>query len=223
MSKVMVIAPHPDDETLGCGGSLLKHKQAGDEIIWVIVTSINEELGFSPDRIAQRQDEIKSVGECYGFSEVIQLNFPTTQLDQVSSSALVSSMGRVISRLQPEIIYLPYRGDVHTDHKYVFDAAVSCTKWFRYPSIKRVLVYETLSETEFGINPDINAFRPNSFVNISEYLERKIEILNIFKSEMSDFPFPRSNMAVDSLAKLRGATAGFYAAEAFMLLKEIQQ
>ncbi|ASS73949.1 GlcNAc-PI de-N-acetylase [Tumebacillus algifaecis] len=220
MKKILVIAPHPDDETLGCGGALLKHRANGDELHWLIVTGISTGAGFSEERVASRNGEILQVGNMYGFESLHKFNFPTAQLDTMPIGDIVQRMGRVMHVVQPEVVYLPYRGDVHTDHKIVFDAAVSCTKWFRYPSIKRVLAYETLSETEFGINPDSNGFRPNVFVDISEHLEQKLEIMRIFASEMGEFPFPRSEQAIRALAALRGAAAGCAAAESFMLLKE---
>ena len=92
-------------------------------------------------------------------------------------------------------------------------------QWFRYPSVRRVLAYETLSETEFGLDPETR-FQPNVFVDISHFLKRKIEMLQIYKSELGPFPFPRSATAVQALAQYRGATAGFEAGEAFQLLRE---
>ena len=103
----------------------------------------------------------------------------------------------------------------------MFDAVAACTKWFRYKSVKKVLVYETLSETEFSINPDLQGFRPNIFINITDFLDKKIEIMKIFESELGEFPFPRSEEAIRALSSIRGASAGFHAAEAFMLLKEV--
>ncbi|MFM1651281.1 PIG-L deacetylase family protein [Brevibacillus sp. B_LB10_24] len=221
MSKVMVVAPHPDDETLGCGGTLLKHKELGDDIHWLIITSITEKLGFSQDRMQSRINEIEKVSNLYGFTSVHNLGLPTTHLDAIPINEIVAEIGRVFQTEQPEIVYIPYRGDVHTDHKFVFDAVVSCTKWFRYPFIKRVLAYETLSETDFGLNPDTNGFRPNVFVDITNFLDQKINIMEIFRSEISEHPFPRSKKAITALAHLRGAAAGSHAAEAFMLLKEM--
>ena len=222
MKNVLVVAPHPDDETLGCGGTLLKHKEANDRIHWLIVTGMTDQTVFSPDRIKSRQNEIKKVADRYGFSEVISLDLPTTKLDTIPMSDIVSLIGDSFQRIRPEIVYLPYRGDVHTDHKVVFDATVACTKWFRYPYVKRVLVYETLSETDFGLTPYTGSFRPNVFINIEKYLDRKIEIMKIFATEMGQFPFPRSEEAIRALAHVRGAASGCKAAEAFMLLREVQ-
>jgi LmbE family N-acetylglucosaminyl deacetylase len=218
--KVIVVSPHPDDETLGCGGALLKHKAQGDSVIWLNITGMSEEHGFSQQRIAERKEEMRKVAEMYAFDEVYDLALPTMQLDALPISHIVELIGKVIKSTQPNIIYIPYPGDVHTDHRIVFDATVSCTKWFRYPSIRRILAYETLSETDFGINPDHRGFRPNVFVDISEHFQHKIEIMKIYKSEFGEHPFPRSLSALEGLALYRGATAGCKYAEAFLLLKE---
>lgn len=219
--KVLAVAPHPDDETLGCGGTLLKHRANGDDIYWLIATRMSERNGFAEDVIQTRNEEIQLISNLYGFRGVYQLDYPTMRLDEIPTADLVGSFSAVIKEIKPEVIYLPFRDDVHTDHKYVFDAAASCTKWFRYPYIRKVFAYETLSETEFGLNPSSNGFRPNYFVNISEYLPLKQSIMESYKSEISEFPFPRSKMGIEALARYRGLASNCEAAEAFMLLKEI--
>lgn len=216
--KIIVIAPHPDDETLGCGGTLLRHRAQGDTIYWLIVTAMQTEKDLPEER---RDAEIQQVAKRYGFSSVHNLRYPTTKLDTIPLNEIIERIGCIFKEITPEVIYLPYHGDVHTDHKIVFDAATACTKWFRYSSIKRVLVYETLSETDFSLNPDNNGFRPNVFIDISNYLETKIEIMKVYASELGKFPFPRSEQAIRALAALRGVAAGCQAAEGFMLLKEI--
>lgn len=221
MRKVLFVAPHPDDETLGCGGTILRHKAEGDDICWLIVTGISEDIGFSSEQVSLRDKEINIVASSYSFDSLHKLCFPTSRLGALSMLELIEKIGSIFRQIQPEIVYLPYRGDIHTDHKIVFDAVVSCTKWFRCGSVKRVLAYETLSETDFGVNPDANGFRPNVFVDISPYMERKLNIMKTYESELGQFPFPRSEEAIRSLALLRGTTAGCNAAEAFMLLKEI--
>lgn len=218
MNKVIIMTPHPDDETLGCGGTLLRHLQQNDKIYWVIVTEMKD--SFSQEKISKRNKEIECVADKYQFEKIFKLGFEAAALDRVSDSDLIMKISKVFLEVQPNIVYVPYPSDIHSDHKAVFDASVACTKWFRYPSIEKVLVYETLSETDFTINPDANGFRPNIFVNIEPYLEQKIDIMKIYESEISEFPFPRSEKAIRSLAYIRGAASGFEAAEAFMLLKE---
>ena len=177
------------------------------------------ETGWSVEKIKQRTDEIKLVRELFGFDSVFELNVPTTQLDQVPMSDLVAAISNVFKKFEPEEVFVPHPADVHTDHRMVFDAVASCTKWFRYPSVKRVLAYETLSETDFGLGTS-QGFRPNVFVNIEPYLDDKIRAMDIYASELGEFPFPRSHEAIQALAILRGAASGFKTAEAFELLRE---
>lgn len=211
------MAPHPDDEVLGAGGTLLRRKAEGARTAWLIVTTISRDGGWSDDRIERRRQEIERVRETMQFDEVHELKYPTTKLDQVPMGDLVSAIGDVFRAFEPSEVFVPHFGDVHSDHDAVFTAAASCVKWFRYPSVKRALAYETLSETDFGLRR-ASAFRPNVFVDIGPYVERKLEAMSIYASELSDFPFPRSIDAMQALAKIRGAASGYSAAEAFELL-----
>jgi LmbE family N-acetylglucosaminyl deacetylase len=204
---------------LGVGGALLRRKSEGATIGWLIVTGITAESGWDDEKIEKRADEIRQITALFGFDSVFELNFPTTQLDHVPMSDLVTAISNVFKTFEPEEVFVPHPSDVHTDHRVVFEAVASCTKWFRYPSVKRVLAYETLSETDFGLGTS-QAFRPNVFINIEAYLPVKLQAMNIYASEVGDFPFPRSHEAIRALSTLRGATSGFNAAEAFELLRE---
>ena len=221
MNSVLVVAVHPDDETLGCGGTLLKHKVDGDEIHWLIATDIKESEGFGISAINKRNKEIKKVESLYGFTSVNKLGLSTTKVDEYGMSKLVSKISHVFNTVKPNIIYLPFKGDVHSDHKYIFDAAYSCTKIFRYPFIKKIYMMETLSETEFSLSTKEDSFVPNVFVDISEFMDKKIELMNIYESEIGKHPFPRSERNIRALATYRGATSGCDYAESFVLLKEI--
>ena len=221
MNNVLVVAVHPDDETLGCGGTLLKHKAVGDAVYWLIVTSMKEECGFEKGAVEARRKEIEKVSSMYGFDGVYGLDFPTMQLDAIPFSKPIGSISDVFGEVEPNIVYLPFKGDVHTDHQIAFRAAYSCTKSFRYPSIKKIVMMETLSETEFTPSTKEDSFIPNMFVDITDFIERKIEIMNIYKNEIGSHPFPRSERNIRALATFRGATAGCECAEGFMILKEI--
>ena len=215
---VLVIAVHPDDETLGCGGTLLKHKASGDEVHWLICTTIDKTNSY----YKTREDELKIVADAYKFNSVNNLRLKTMQVDEYGMSSLIDKISNVINTIKPNIIYLPFKGDVHSDHRKIFEASYSCTKSFRYPFIKKIYMMEILSETEFAPSTKEDSFIPNTFVDISAYFEKKIEIMKIFKSEISMHPFPRSERNLKSLATLRGATAGCEYAESFVLLKDIQ-
>jgi LmbE family N-acetylglucosaminyl deacetylase len=217
--RTIVIAPHPDDEILGVGGTLLRRKAEGASVAWVIVTSISVQSGWSLKKVSQRTDEINRIKELLGFDAIFPFNFPPAQLDRIPISDLVAAISHVFKTFEPEEVFLPHSSDVHSDHRIVFDAAASCTKWFRYPSIKRVLAYETLSETDFGLGNNLG-FRPNVFVDIEPYLEKKLKAMDVYASELGVFPFPRSHEAIQALATLRGTASGFKVAEAFELLRE---
>ncbi|MBT6226184.1 MAG: PIG-L family deacetylase, partial [Candidatus Scalindua sp.] len=142
-------------------------------------------------------------------------------LDLIPINALVTSISKVVDDIKPNTIYIPNRSDIHSDHRKTFESAMSACKSFRMDFIKKILMYECLSETEFASSLQENAFSPNYFVDISKYLEEKINILKVFKSELREFPFPRSEINIRALASYRGATANVKAAEAFVLIKEI--
>ena len=219
--KSMVISPHPDDEVLGTGGTLLRRKAEGSSTAWIIVTEMSKENGYDDKTINQRNIEIEKITKLFGFSEVYKLGLPTTKLDTLNLGDIVAKFSECLKSFKPEELFIPHQFDSHSDHRVVFEAATSCTKWFRYPFIKRILSYETISETNVSLNTG-NAFKPNVYIDISEYLEAKINAMKIYESEIDAFPFPRSEEAIDALAKFRGSSSGFYASEAFELLQERQ-
>ena len=219
--NILVVAPHPDDEVLGCGGALLKHKENGDNITIVYVTEMQEKQGFQKNKIESRLQEINHIKKQLNAS-IYFLNYPTASLSDADVVTIVPQMSKIFSECAPEIVYLPHYYDAHTDHGVAFKAAFSCTKVFRYPSIKRVLTYETISETDFSPAYASHVFVPNYFVDVSGFLLQKIELMKIYESELGNHPFPRSIESIKALATLRGAAAGVVSAEAFCFLKYIQ-
>lgn len=217
-NKILIIAVHPDDETLGCGGTLLKHKANGDEIHWLICTTIDK----SHIDYKSREIEIKKVSKMYAFDSIHNLRLRTMKVDEYSMSELIEKISKIINDIKPNTIYLPFKSDVHSDHRKIFEASYSCTKSFRYPFIKKIYMIETLSETEFAPSSKEDSFIPNIFVDISKYMNKKIEIMKIYKKEMGEHPFPRSERNIKALGVLRGAISGCEYAESFVLLKEIK-
>ena len=217
MRSVLVVAPHADDETLGCGGTILKMRHQGARLGWLLVTAPSVENGYPEGFSRQREGEIQTVMQRYGFTSIAALGFPPGGIAETPRKILVQRLSREIASFKPQTIFLPFGGDVHSDHRIIFDACQSALKTFRAPSVERILCYETLSETEQGF---ASSFTPNVFVDISCFLEEKIDIMETYSSEMAEFPFPRSERAIESLARFRGAQAAFHAAEAFMLLRE---
>ena len=136
---------------------------------------------------------------------------------------LIPKISNIFKDLEPEVIYTMNRSDAHSDHRIIFDAVMSCTKSFRHPYVKSVLMYECLSETEFAPSLNENVFQPNYYVNISDFFNKKIEIMKIYESELGEHPFPRSLQNIKALATIRGASAGVKYSEAFQLIKFIDK
>lgn len=223
MKNVIVISAHPDDEILGCGGTLIKHKEQGDKIDWLITTNISIEQGFNKKKVASRQDEIEKVKNSLNINKVYKLDYPTMCLTDDSLVKMIPKISDVFNESKPEIIYVLNRSDAHSDHMITFKATMACTKSFRYPFIKRVLMYECISETEFAPALPENTFIPTYFVDISKHQQRKNEIMKIYNSELGEHPFPRSIRNMEALAVYRGAVAGVEYAEAFQVLKWIDK
>lgn len=218
--KVLIVSVHPDDETLGCGGTILKHLKKGDELYWMIVTKADESIGFTKEFVSKRKYQIKKVCREYGFKKVYQLNFLSTRLQSVDFGEFVNSVSKVINDIKPEIIYMNNRSDVHTDHQITARVLMSCTKSFRYPFIKKILMYECISETEVSPPFPENIFIPNVYSDITEFINKKLEIMSIYESEIQDPPLPRNLDNIRSLARYRGSSCGVDYAEAFMLVRE---
>ncbi len=215
--NVLVISPHPDDETLGAGGTLLKLKAEGHKTFWLNVTNVKEEYGYSAERIAERNGEIQKVKEAYGFEGFWNLEMEPAGMDKYQTGALVSQFKKVFEKVKPRLLLIPYRYDVHSDHRVIFDTVYSCTKAFRAPYLKTVLSMEILSETDQAQCE--SRFAPNVFIDISQYIDKKLDIMKIYKSEIDVAPFPRNENAIKGLAAYRGATAYQKYSESFYLVK----
>lgn len=222
MKKVMFIAVHPDDETLGCGGTILKHKAQGDHIVWLVLTGPQKGLmpHFNDEFLAKRDAMVDSIADAYGFDETIKLNLPSQMLHTLDLREIIQKVSDVFKRIQPNIIYTMFANDVHSDHRVAFDAVYSCTKSFRYPFIEQILMIEALSETEFALATQATSFCPNVYVDVTPYIDKKLEIMSMYKGEIMEEPWPRSLSSIKALARVRGSRAGVMYAEAFQLLYE---
>jgi N-acetylglucosamine malate deacetylase 1 len=220
--KILIVSAHPDDESLGAGGTLFKHRDSGDELYWLIITHVFEEHGYSSDIVKQRDSEIQKVKKVLQIEKTFNLAYPTTKLNDSLLPEMIGHIAEIVRQINPEIIYLPNRSDIHSDHRLTFEAVIACTKSFRFPSIKKILMYECLSETEF-VPLQEQAFFPNYFVDISRYFKEKAGLVAIYASEIGEHPFPRSLRNIEALAVFRGATAGVEYAEAFQLIKYIDK
>ena len=220
--RILVISAHPDDETLGCGGTLLKHRAAGDALFWMVTTEAYEPK-WSAEAIRAKAREVEAVAKAYGVAAVHALGFPTARLDTVPQAELIERMQRVVAEVKPEVIYCVHEGDVHTDHRAVFAAISSVLKpmhMARY-GVRRLLSYETLSSTDAAPPLEDRMFRPAVFSDVTSQIERKLEIMALYQTERQPYPMPRAQESIRALARYRGATIGIEYAEALMLCREI--
>lgn len=220
MSSVLVIAPHPDDEVLGVGGAILKHRADGDAVHVVICTR-GESSRFGAAQVERVQREARDVHAFLDVTGSYFLDFPAAGLDTIPGADLNAALAETFAAVAPDTVYLPHAGDVHRDHQLVFQAGLVCARpnMGRYPT--RVLTYETVSETNWHAPPVTPPFMPNVYVDITPHLERKLEACAMYVSQMQSPPHERSLEALRALATVRGHTMHVAAAEAFMLVREV--
>ena len=220
--RVMAIAAHPDDETLGCGGTLLRHRAAGDEVHWLVASSRTTPR-WSSREVEAQQHQVQRVAEAYGVTKVAQLGHPDAALDTVPRAELVEGIDSVLAEARPEVVYVVHGGDAHSDHALVHDAAMSALKAFRMTAlgVRRVLAFETLSSTDAAVQDARHAFLPTVFSDITGFLVGKCDVLGLYATEVQDGWLPRTTSAVTAQARLRGAAVGVEHAEAFVLLREV--
>jgi LmbE family N-acetylglucosaminyl deacetylase len=212
--KILVISAHPDDEILGCGATMLRHLEKGDEVSVCIVTTSTSPR-WSDEYRENKLTEARSVDHVLGIKNRFYCNLRTTELNLTPSVSLNGSIADVIEKVDPDIIYTHFQGDVNTDHVEIFNAVMVCTR----PISKKIslLCFETLSSTEWGTIP----FNPNFYVKVSkEHIEKKIEAFTHYESEVRENPHPRSPGGIINLAKKRGNDICENFAEAFVIIKD---
>lgn len=219
--RVLVIAPHPDDEIIGVGGTIAKRANAGDEVFVCIVTKGTMPL-FSEEQVKQVQAECREADALLGVKETIFLEFPAVMLETIPRYEFNGKLAEVVQRINPDEVYIPHRGDMQIDHQMVVDSAMVAVRprGNNYP--KRVYAYETLSETGWNIPNTVNEFIPTVYEDISDTFGVKLKAMDIFKSQLAPFPKTRSIGAIEALAKYRGSTVSVLAAEAFSLIREVK-
>jgi LmbE family N-acetylglucosaminyl deacetylase len=216
----MVIAPHPDDEVLGCGGTIARHAGAGDEVHVVVVTRGAPEV-FPAGQVEQVRQEAARAHEVLGVAATHYLDLPAPMLDTVPKYRQAGAIRSVIGDVRPEVVYLPHHGDIHHDHRETYMAVLVAARPLSDCSVRRLLCYETLSETEWAPPIADNQFCPNVFINIEPHLQKKLEAMSCFTSQLRPSPSSRSLQTIEALARLRGATVHLAAAEAFQLVRDI--
>ena len=218
---VLVIAPHPDDEVLGVGGTIARLAHHGHDVFVAIVTHGDPSM-FDPAFIEQGRQEALDAHRLLGIRDTIFMEgFPAALLDTVPHSRLNEALGKVMHEIEPELLFIPFNGDIHLDHRLVFESALVAARPNNTLQVQAIYAYETLSETNWNAAPLTPGFWPNTYFDISAFLEVKLQAMNVYQTQLKLFPHERSLEAIQALARFRGATVGFEAAEAFVLIRSV--
>ena len=225
--SVLVVAAHPDDEVLGCGGTIARHACNGDHVQVLIVAEGATSRYLQHDR-HQVDEELSALarsaqkaGSILGADSVELLNFPDNRLDSVDRLDLIKVVEDRINQFQPQLVYVHHVGDVNVDHRRLHEAVVTACRPTPHHPVRRLLSFEVVSSSEWQPPGSAPLFQPNWFVDISEQWQLKYEALRAYASEMRPWPHARSLEAVEHLARWRGAQVGVEAAEAFSLLRQL--
>lgn len=222
MEKVLIFAPHADDEIIGAGGTLLRHVARGDEVHICVVTAPDTEL-FEPGLRERIRGEAAASHAILGVAGTRFLDLPAVRLDTTPRHLLNQAIGSVVESLRPGIVYLPHPGDMHFDHGETFNAAMVAVRPLGGACPHTVLAYETLSETEWREPSSAHAFLPSVFVDVTPFMEAKERAFEAYASQVRPFPHPRSTRAIRALSEVRGSTIGVAHAEAFALVRHVSR
>ena len=221
--KILVLAAHPDDEILGCGGAMAKHVRAGDQVHVVLmaegVTSRNEQrdAALDQDKLSQLASAAREANAVLGVTEVTMLHLPDNRMDSLDRLDVIKLVEAEIARVRPEMVYTHHAGDLNIDHRIIHESVLTACRPQPGHCVKTLLFFEVASSTEWMPASSAPMFAPNWFVDISSCLDLKLQALTCYASEMREWPHARSIKALESLARWRGASVGVEAAEAFML------
>ena len=224
--KSLIIAAHPDDEVLGCGGSMAKWSNNGHEVHVLIMAEgatsrdSNRNSENRKDDLSELEKSAKEASKVLGIKSIELMDYPDNRMDSVDLLDVVKIIESYIEKIKPDVVVTHHSGDLNIDHQIVNKAVMTACRPQPENTVKRILSFEVPSSTEWQSTTINNSFIPNWFEDISDTLNLKLKALEAYKSEMREWPHARSIKAIEHLAKWRGATVGFEAAEAFMLIRE---
>jgi LmbE family N-acetylglucosaminyl deacetylase len=228
--KILVIAAHPDDEILGCGGTMARHIQRGDEVhVWILAEGLTsrDQVRNREERKAELSELAKAAHEANSILGVTSLNlhdFPDNRMDSLDRLDIIKKVESIINEYKPDTVYTHHVGDVNVDHKCIHEAVVTACRPIPGNHLVRDLLYfEVASSTEWQTAGSAAPFLPNWYVDISNTLELKLKALEAYNMEMREWPHARSVKALEHLARWRGANIGTEAAEAFIVGRHIER
>jgi len=220
--KILVVAAHPDDEVLGCSGTIARHVSDGDKVYMVFMSDgVTSRTGQESKEIELRKQAAKDAGNILGIVDSPRfLGFPDNRMDTLALLDIVQTLEQVMNEIDPEVVYTHHLGDLNIDHKITHQAVMTACRPQPECSVREIYSFEVLSSTEWSTN---NPFAPNYFVDISGTLELKISAIKAYGSELRTFPHARSIEAIRALANYRGVSVGIKAAEAFKVERLISK
>ena len=215
--KILIIAAHPDDEILGCGGTILKLKK--NNLIKVIfMTNGTDARGKNKKASQKRIQGCLNLFKKLKLNKPLILNFPDNKMDSVPLLKIVKKIEEILSKFNPEVVFTHFDGCLNIDHQITFKATVTACRPLKKTSVKKILSFEVPSSTEWALSKD-KKFQPNYYINISKYIKEKILLMKYYKDEIRPFPHSRSLKSIKTLSEYRGASAGVKNAEAFYLYR----
>ena len=221
MKNVLIISAHADDEAFGMGGTMLRlSEEKNIQLYWLIATK-NWYPKWSKASILSRKQAISKINEIIGFKEIIHWDYKDNRLDEISYNILQEELIKILERIKPEQIFTPSPWDFNFEHKIVYDVVEMSTKSYYSPYLKDIYAYETPSSTDASFQVK-NNFVFNVYYNIENYIDKKLQLINYFKTELHSMPHPRSLEYIKALATVRGGEAGFKQAEGFYLLRGVK-
>ena len=224
MKHILVVAAHPDDEVLGCGGTIARHIKDGDNVSVVFMADgvTSRDSAIVKESVQERNSSAVDACNKLGIKNTYFLGFPDNRMDSIALLDVVKEIEKIITEIVPHTIYTHHYGDLNIDHQVTHQAVMTACRPEPSCCVKEIYTFEVLSSTEWA-SPNIdNAFIPNMFVDITDTLEQKMAALECYHEEMRHFPHSRSIESVEALAKFRGASIGKSAAEAFAVLRVIK-
>jgi len=220
--KILIIAPHMDDEALGCGGAIAKHVAGGDSVFVCFIAHRIYNHHFDEKKNEVQKKYALKAKMVLGYKEAVFLELNDERLDACLQDIIIP-LEKYVCKVKPGIVYCPFQRDNNQDHRTVFDAARVVLRPSVTAFIKSIYMYEIPSSTEQSPPLPENAFLPNYYVDITEFIKTKIKAFRCYKTEKRSYPHPRSERALKVLAQKRGIEIGFNYAEGFMVLKEKQE
>lgn len=220
--SILIIAAHPDDEVLGVGGAILKHIAEGDTVDILILGDgeLSRDSG-TEDSVKERANQAIQVGKKLGVARVYLEKLPDNQFDSLPLLSIVKVVEKYIEKARPTIVYTHHWADLNVDHKLTLQAVLTACRPQPGFCVKKILAFETPSSTEWEKKRGDSVFTPIEYHNITDYIERKIEVLKQYEAEMRSWPHPRSFEGVRTLAKYRGMEVGYEYAEAFEVVRDL--